>query len=76
MKKKLLVLLLPILLLIGCTMANTPTSKVEDLFTKYQTIDSDISTGISTVLDEQNLTDSHRERYQRLLEKQYQNLSY
>ena len=45
MKKKLLLLLyaLPIFLLIGCEMANTPTSKVENLFTKYQKIDTDIN---------------------------------
>lgn len=57
-------------------MANTPTSKVEDLFTKYQTIDNDIESGINSVLEEQNLTDTHRERYRKLLETQYRNLSY
>ena len=38
MKRKLMLvvlLCLPFLLLVGCTMANTPTSKVEDLFSKY-----------------------------------------
>ena len=35
-KKKLLLFALPILFifLVGCEMSNTPTSKVEDLFTK------------------------------------------
>lgn len=57
-------------------MANTPTSKVEALFTKYQTLDSDIDSGIDSVLDEQNLTDAHKERYRKLLETQYKNLTY
>lgn len=57
-------------------MANTPTSITEDLFTKYLTVDKDINTGINTVLDEQNLTVAHRERYRKLLENQYKNLSY
>lgn len=57
-------------------MANTPTSKVEELFTKYQKIDSDIATGISQVLKEQNLTNDHQNRYRKLLEKQYKNLNY
>ena len=57
-------------------MANTPTSKVEELFAKYQKIDTDINLGIDSVLDEQNLTDNHKERYRKLLETQYHNLSY
>lgn len=57
-------------------MANTPTSRVEDLFTKYQTVDKDINSGIDNVLEEQNLTDTHRKRYRKLLESQYKNLSY
>ena len=57
-------------------MGNTPTSKVDELFMKYQRLDSDISNGIDAVLDEQNLTDDHRMRYRKLLENQYRNLSY
>jgi len=57
-------------------MANTPTSKVEDLFTKYQTLDTDIDTGISSVLDEQNISEAQKERYRDILEKQYKNLTY
>ena len=52
MKNKILLLfILPILLLVGCQMANTPTSKVEDLFYKYQTVDNDINTGITNILN-------------------------
>ncbi len=75
MKKKLLLLIMPFLLL-ACTMSNTPTSKVEELFMKYQKVDNDISLGIDNVLNEQNLTDTHKQRYRKLLETQYQNLSY
>lgn len=76
MKKKLLLFVIPILFLVGCSMSNTPTSKVEDLFTKYQTLDTDINTGINNVLNEQNLSESQKERYRNILEKQYKNLTY
>ena len=78
MKKKFHILLaLPIiLLLVACNMANTPTSKVEELFSKYQKLDNDIDVGINDVLVDQNMSESQKERYRGLLEKQYKNLSY
>lgn len=76
MKKKLLLLIIPLILLVACTMANTPTSKVEELFTKYQTLDADIDSGITTILDEQNLSETQKERYRKILENQYRNLTY
>ena len=76
MKKKILLFVMLAFLLVGCSMDNTPTARVEDLFSKYLRLDADIKTGIDAVLDEQNLTDTHKERYRKLLEKQYKNLSY
>lgn len=76
MKKKILLFVVPILLLIGCSMSNTPTSKVEELFTKYQKLDTDITTNIDDVLNEQNLSQTQKERYRKILENQYKNISY
>ena len=77
MNKKLLLFAFPILLLlVACTMTNTPTSKVEDLFTKYQTLDNDIDSAIESILDEQNLSSTRKDRYRMILEKQYKNLTY
>jgi len=77
MKKKILIFVIPILLLlVACTMANTPTSKVEDLFTKYQTLDNDIDSGIDSILEEQNLSNARKGRYRAILENQYKNLTY
>ena len=72
-KLKYVVVALAVFLLMGCTMSNTPTSKVEDLFSKYQTLDNDIKSDINEVLKEQNLTDTQVERYKKLLEDQYRN---
>ena len=76
MRKKLLFLALPLLFLIACTMGNTPTAKTEELFSKYQQLDNEIDNEINIVLNEQNLSESQRERYRKILEKQYKNLTY
>ena len=76
MKKKIILLAVTLFLLVGCNMSNTPTSKVEELLSKYQKVDTDISSAISDVLDEQNFNDNHKERYRKLLENQYKNMTY
>ena len=74
--KKIILLFIVLSTLIGCSLSNSPTSKVEDLLTKYQTLDEDIENGISSVIEEETLTPSQRERYRKIIEKQYKNLSY
>lgn len=74
--KKIIFLLVVGLLIMGCAMGNSPTSKVEELLMKYQKVDKDIASGIDSVIQDQGLTDEHKDRYRKLLEKQYKNLSY
>ena len=50
--KKIVSLFIFLLLLVGCSLSNSPTSKVEELLNKYQTLDSDIKSGIDDVLKE------------------------
>ena len=49
MKKKLLLFLIPILFLVGCEMGNSPKSRIDSLMMKYQSLDGDISSGISNI---------------------------
>ena len=74
--KKIVSLFIFLLLLVGCSLSNSPTSRVEDLLNKYQTLDSDISSGINDVLKEENLNDSQKDRYRKVIEKQYKGLTY
>lgn len=74
--KKIVTLFIFLLLLVGCSLSNSPTSKVEELLSKYQMLDSDIKSGINDILKEENLTDTQKDRYQKIIEKQYKNLSY
>lgn len=76
MKKRLIFLVIPVFFLVACSLSNTPTSKAEELFSKYQKIDNEIDREITLVLDEQNLTEAQKERYRKILEKQYKNLTY
>ena len=62
----------------GCSNTmNTPTSKVEEFFCKYQNMDDDVATQLDQVLkDDTTMSDEQKEKYRALMEKQYQNLSY
>lgn len=74
--KKIIFVFAFLFLLVGCSLSNTATSKVEDLLSKYQMLDNDIVNGINSVVSEENLTSSQADRYKKLIEKQYKNLSY
>ena len=80
MKKKLIVGMLLVSLLFiftGCTdLMNTPTKRVEELFSKYQTLDKDITKEIDTLVKSENLTDEEANRYRNIIEKQYKMLVY
>ena len=65
--KKIISIFIFLLLLVGCSLSNSPTSKVEDLLTKYQTLDKDIVNGITSI---------QKDRYKKIIEKQYKNLTY
>lgn len=74
MKKVIIFIIL--LTLFGCTLSNTPTSKVEQLMTKYQLVDNDIKKDIENILSDDSLTFEQKNRYKKLLENQYKNLQY
>ena len=74
MKKVIIFIIL--LTLFGCTLYNKPTSKVEQLMTKYQLVDDDIKKDIENILSDDSLTFEQKNRYKKLLENQYKNLQY
>lgn len=79
MKKFLLVgsvMYVMLLIVSGCSLSNTPTSKVEELFSKYQMLDNDITSEIDDLLNTESLTNEQSNRYRKIIESQYKNLSY
>ena len=79
MKKLLLInfsLFIILTFLFGCSLSNTPTSKIEYLFSKYQRLDDDITEEIDNLLNSETLTEEQSKRYRKVIENQYKNLVY
>ena len=76
--KKIVLFILSILFITGCSRnIATPTSKVENFLGRYQRLDKDVLKELNNIIeDEQDMTEEEKLEYKKLLEKQYQNLSY
>ena len=74
--KKILYILVLTILLAGCNLGNTPTAKTEDLLTRYQSLDKSIKISSNDLIKENNLSEKYIQEYEKLIKKQYENLSY
>ena len=76
--RRFLLLSLTLLLLAGCgNMMNTPTKKVEEFLSKYQTLDKEVLNQLDNVVEESNtFTETQKDDYYALMKKQYKNLNY
>ncbi len=78
MKRKYLGLILILILVVGCkNMKDTPTSHVENFMSKYQKLDSEVLNQLDMIVANRlDLTDSQKEKYRNLMERQYQDMTY
>ena len=80
MKKlsKVLLVITSIFLLVGCgNMMTSPTKKVEEFLSNYQTLDKQVLDQLDSVMeDSDSLTDEQKDKYYELMKNQYKNLSY
>lgn len=76
--KKIFVGIMVLFLAVGCgNMMNTPTKKVEEFLSKYQTQDEKVLAQLDEVIDSSGtMTKDQKDKYRDLMKKQYQNLSY
>lgn len=75
--KKILLIIISILFITGCSKnINTPTSKVESFLNNYQNLSDNVIKNLEKRVKKENLTKKQQKRYQTIMEKQYQNLSY
>lgn len=77
MKKIFLIVILSIFLL-GCdNVMNTPSKKVETFLNRYQNLNTDVLEELDNMVSKDTeMNKKEKEEYKKLLEKQYQNLSY
>lgn len=77
--KRIIICLIAILLLSGCTekMFNTPTKQVEMFFQNYQTLNESVLKQLNSVVnEEENFNADQRLAYKELMKKHYQDLKY
>lgn len=75
MKKKLIIIIC-CMIICGCNIANTPTSKVEEYLGKYQRVDDDISLSYLQLSIDEDISDNNKKGYEKLIREQYMNLGY
>lgn len=78
MKKIIILLTTLMVFLTGCNnLDDTPNKKVEAFLNDYQTLDNKVLDDLDKVVSrETRLNDSQKEKYKKIMKKNYQNLSY
>lgn len=77
--KKILLVLFAVLLFTGCSCSmndNKPDEAVNTFFEKYRSKDDDIITQLKDTIENEGLKDTAKEKYQDLMEKQYDQFAY
>lgn len=81
--KKIAAFLLGIMLVTGCSCGNTkltmdtPTKKVENFLSNYQTLNEDVLNQLNEAVDkETDFTEEQKEEYKELMKKHYKDLKY
>ena len=74
--KKIILTIFCFTMLVGCTLGNTPTSKVEDMLTNYQMNKDNIDISYTSLITDNILSSNLIKEYEDAIRKQYRNLSY
>lgn len=77
MKKKFFLIVSLLLLVVGCgCMKKTAKGAVQDYLNQYKNLSANVISDMDNVIDNENLTDTQKEKYRDVLKKQYQDLKY
>ena len=74
--KKLILVLMSIFVLIGCTTSNSPTKRTEEFLTRYQSLSDEVLSDLDLSAETENLGSTNTKTYKDVITRQYQNLKY
>lgn len=76
--KKFILIISIVFLLVGCSLVNTPSKRVEDVLKKYQSLDSEVVDNLELITEgiDELKTSSDREKYTKIMKTQYSDLKY
>ena len=77
--KKILIVLCAVLLFTGCSCSlndSKPEEAIDTFFEKYRAKDEDVISQLEDTIENEDLNDDAKERYQELMEKQYDQFAY
>lgn len=76
--KKFILIIFTAFLLVGCSLNNTPSKRVEEVLKKYQTLDSSVVDNLELITEgvEDLKNSKDREKYTKIMKTQYSDLKY
>ncbi len=74
--KKIIKTLIIVFMLTACSMSNTPKSKVEIYLNQFNSLSENVKKDLETSVASENLSDSNKDIYRKVLERQYKNIKY
>ncbi len=74
--KKVLLLMLLTLFIVGCSIKNTPRTKVDELFKKYQNLDEDVLSDLELTSESSMFTEEQKPAYISAIRRQYTDMTY
>ncbi len=73
---KLFFILFSLVLLTGCFNNMSPSEKVEEMFSRYVRNDKNILTELDTYMEKQDLSNSQKEKYKKIIKDEYASIKY
>jgi len=76
--KKFILVVSMMLLLVGCSLNNTPSRRVSDFLKKYQTLDDNVVENLELITEgvAELKTTKNKEKYMKIMKTQYSDLKY